>query len=305
MAYHSKKSVDGRADILVATPILDPTVTSFHCDGLLDIYLNTAHKLQGTKFKVRFSRHHAFQRDIVRARSRLARQVTESQCNYVLFIDGDNVPNSDALAGMIRADRDVVACPYPRREIHPPLTPGDVSTCLRYSYIPFEGAKTDHKECVQIKGIGFGFILIKREVIEYLTEACKWKVSPEAVMALNASDVPDPHKDAIRWALRNQFVDDFPGNDNKETTALFSLVNTVDGKMLGEDYSFSARCFEEGIKIFMYLGKGSPVEHDGMMRFGQNNSPGVTHDGSDSPLPFIGRVAKTIPEAEEYRTDDG
>ena len=156
MAYHSSKSVDGRADIFVATPILDPTVTSFHCDGLLDIYLHAPPK-------TRFARRHAFQRDIVRARSRLARQFIESPCTHLLFIDGDNVPNSAALHGMLKADRDVVACPYPRREIHPPLKPGDVSTCLRYSYIPFEGAKTDHKECVQIKGIGFGFILIKRQ----------------------------------------------------------------------------------------------------------------------------------------------
>ena len=297
MAFHSKKSTDGRADILVATPILDPTVTSFHCDGLLDIYLHAPPK-------TRFARRHAFQRDIVRARSRLARQFIESPCTHLLFVDGDNVPNSEALKGMLRADRDVVACPYPRREIHPPLRPGDLSSCLRYSYIPWEGAKADHKECVQIKGIGFGFILIKREVIEHLTEVCKWLVPAEVVTALNGCDLNEEAKDAIRLALRNTFVDDFPGNDNKETTALFSLVNTVDGKMLGEDYSFSARCFQEGIKIYMYLGKGSPVEHDGMMRFGQTNSPGVVHDGGEAPLPLIGSVAKSLPMAEEYRTDD-
>jgi len=297
MAFHSKKSADGRADILVATPILDPTVTSFHCDGLLDIYLHAPPK-------TRFARRHAFQRDIVRARSRLARQFIESPCTHLLFVDGDNVPNSEALKGMLRADRDVVACPYPRREIHPPLRPGDLSSCLRYSYIPWEGAKTDHKECVQIKGIGFGFILIKREVIEHLTEVCKWSVPAEYVTALNGSDMAEEAKDAIRLALRNTFIDDFPGNDNKETTALFSLVNTVDGKMLGEDYSFSARCFEAGIKIHMYLGKGSPCEHDGMARFGQTASPGVVHDGGEMPLPLVGSVAKALPEAEEYRTDD-
>lgn len=297
MAFHSKKSVDGRADIFVATPILDPTVTSFHCDGLLDIYLHAPPK-------TRFARRHAFQRDIVRARSRLARQFIESPCTHLLFIDGDNVPNSAALAGMLRADRDVVACPYPRREVHPPLRPGDISSCLRYSYLPWDGAKTDHKECVQIKGIGFGFILIKREVIEHLYETCKWHVSQDVLLELNGSDMSDEAKDAVRLALRNTFIDDFPGNDNKETTALFSLVNTVDGKMLGEDYSFSARCFNEGIKIFMYLGKGSPVEHDGMMRFGQSNSPGITHDGGDQPLPLIGSVAKPIPQAEEFRSDD-
>jgi hypothetical protein len=305
MAFHSTKNVDGRADILIATPILDPMVSSFHVDGLLDVYLNTAHKLQNNKIKVRFARHHAFQRDIVRARSRLARQLLESPCTHLLFIDGDNVPNSDALAGMLRADRDVVACPYPRREIHPPLKPGDLSSCLRYSYIPWEGAKTDHRECVQIKGIGFGFILIKREVVEHLYEACKWHVPDAVVTALNGSDLAEDAKDAIRLALRNTFVDDFPGNDNKETTALFSLVNTVDGKMLGEDYSFCARCFHEDIKIFMYLGKGSPVEHDGMMRFGQTNSPGVVHDGGEQPLPLVGSVLKPIPQAEEFRSDDG
>jgi hypothetical protein len=205
---------------------------------------------------------------------------------------------------MLRADKEVVACPYPRREVHPPLRPGDISSCLRYSYIPYPGATVDNKECVQIKGIGFGFILIQRRVIEKLMGNCKYRVTPMAVLALNASDIPDPEKDSIRLALKNTFVDDFPGNDNKETTAIFSLYNTEDGKMLGEDYSFCARCRDEDIKIHMYIGAGSPIEHDGMMRFGQTNSPGVTHDGGEMPLPVHGGDALHIPEAEPFRSDD-
>jgi hypothetical protein len=268
--------------IMVATPVITPEVSSFYVDGILDMYMRPpAH----TSFK----RLACFPRDIVRARSRLLRQfLDDKECTHVLYVDGDNVPSVDALRGMLEAKVDVIACPYPRREFHPALRPhetaqGNLNSCIRYSVLKHPGAKYDsRKGIVQINGIGFGFTLITRRAAEKLVEDHRWKVSAEAVAAIKATvpNDPDPNdpqgpglRDEILSQLSNTFEDDFPGNDGKETVAVFSLVNTKGDKLLkllGEDYSFCARCQDSGIPIYMYVGKGSPVEHDGMVRFTGN-----------------------------------
>ena len=258
--------------ILVATPLIMPEVTSFYCDGMLDLF---ARPPQHTTL----SRVHAFPRDIVRARSRLLRQfVEQKEYTHVLYVDGDNVPSTDALQGMLRANKDVVACPYPRREFHPLNRPHDLNSAMRYSILRQEGAKYDpNKSIVQIKGIGFGFTLITRAAAEKLIGDHRWKVSNEAISALLVSNVPNEDKKEILDQLSNVFEDDFPGNDCAETVAVFSLYNTQGNKpttlkMLGEDYSFCARCRDSGIEIWMYVGKGAPVEHDGLVRFTGNVS---------------------------------
>lgn len=256
--------------ILVATPLISPEVTSFYCDGMLDLYLRPP---PHTSFK----RLACFPRDIVRARSRLLRQfLDDKECTHVLYVDGDNVPSRDALEGMLRANVDVVACPYPRREFHPQLRPGDLNSAMRYSLLKMPGAKWDMRTSViQILGIGFGFTLITRKAAEKLVAEHRWKVSEEAVAALKASDLSEEDKTELLGQLSNVFEDDFPGNENVETVAVFNLYNAAGSKadtlkMLGEDYSFCARCRDSGIPVWMYVGKGSPVEHDGTVRFSGN-----------------------------------
>ena len=253
--------------ILVATPLISPEVTSFYCDGLMDMYLRPP---QHTTF----SRLHAFPRDIVRARSRLLRQfVIQKEFTHVLYVDGDNVPSTEALQGMLKADKDVVACPYPRREFHPQNRPGDLNSAMRYSILKLDGAKYDaNKSIIQIKGIGFGFTLISRRAAEKLIADHRWKVSDDAVAAIKASNLSTKDQEEILDQLSNVFEDDFPGNDDAETVAVFSLYNAKGNKpttlkMLGEDYSFCARCRDSGIEIWLYVGNGSPVEHDGLVRF--------------------------------------
>ena len=100
----------------------------------------------------------------------------------------------------------------------------------------------------------------------------RWKVSDEAVAAIKASNLSTKDQEEILDQLSNVFEDDFPGNDDAETVAVFSLYNAKGNKpttlkMLGEDYSFCARCRDSGIEIWLYVGNGSPVEHDGLVRF--------------------------------------
>lgn len=266
---------------MVATPVITPEVSSFYVDGMLDMYMRPP---PHTSFK----RLACFPRDIVRARSRLLRQfVEDKECTHVLYVDGDNVPSVDALRGMLEANVDVIACPYPRREFHPAGRPhetasGNLNSAMRYSVMKAPGAKYDgRKGIVQIKGIGFGFTLIARRAAEKLITDHRWKVSNDAIAAIkagvpNTKDPLDPEgpglQDEILSQLSNVFEDDFPGNENAETVAVFSLYNAAGSqkttlKMLGEDYSFCARCQDSGIPVWMYVGKGSPVEHDGMVRF--------------------------------------
>jgi hypothetical protein len=256
--------------ILVATPLIMPEVTSFYCDGMLDMF---ARPPQHTTL----TRVHAFPRDIVRARSRLLRQfVAKKEFTHVLYVDGDNVPSTEALQGMLRADKDVVACPYPRREFHPLNRPHDINSAMRYSILKMPGAKYDaNKSIVQIMGIGFGFTLITRTAAEKLIEDHRWKVSEAAIAAVRT--LPADDQKEILDQLSNVFEDDFPGNDDAETVAVFSLYNQQGNKpttlkMLGEDYSFCARCRDSGIGVWLYVGKGAPVEHDGLVRFTGNVS---------------------------------
>lgn len=263
--------------IMVVTPVITPEVSSFYVDGLLDMYMRPPPR---TSFK----RLACFPRDIVRARSRLLRQfVNDPECTHILYVDGDNVPNVDALRGMLECNVDVIACPYPRREFHPAGRPqetsgGDFRSAMRYSVmkLPPNGAKWDaRKACIQILGIGFGFTLITRRAAEKLIADHRWKVSEDAIQAIKASSIPDADKEEILSQLSNVFEDDFEGNQNAETVAVFSLYNSEGSepgklKMLGEDYSFCARCRDSGIPVWMYVGKGSPVEHDGMVRFTGN-----------------------------------
>lgn len=254
--------------ILVATPLISPEVTSFYCDGLLDMYLRPPNNTS-------FSRLHAFPRDIVRARSRLLRQfVANKEYTHVLYVDGDNVPSTEALRGMLAAKKDVIASAYPRREFHPQHRPGDLNSAMRYSILKLEGAKYDaNKSIIQIKGIGFGFTLISRAAAEKLVADHRWKVSEQAIAAVRT--LPKEDQAELLSQLSNVFEDDFPGNENAETVAVFSLYNTQGDKpdtlkMLGEDYSFCARCRDSGIDIWLYVGKGAPVEHDGLVRFTGN-----------------------------------
>jgi hypothetical protein len=237
---------------------------------MLDMYLRPPPRTS-------FRRLACFPRDIVRARSRLLRQfIEDKECTHVLYVDGDNVPSTDALKGMLECNVDVVACPYPRREFHPQIRPGDLNSAMRYSILKMPGAKWDtRKSCIQILGIGFGFTLISRRAAEKLVADHRWKVSNEAIRQIKSSEMPDDDKKEILNALSNVFEDDFPGNENVETVAVFSLYNAAGSqpdtlKMLGEDYSFCARCRDSDIPIWMYVGKGSPVEHDGMVRFSGN-----------------------------------
>lgn len=255
--------------LFVATPLLDPNVPIFHANGLMEMMCEAPKKIPNLHFAHRVT----FPRDIVRARSRLARDFLDYRtakgepATHLLFIDGDNVPNSTAIVGMLKAHKDVVACPYPRREIFPRIRPMDPASAMRYSYIPIPGAMKDIHDCVEIGGIGFGFILIRREVVEKLVAENRFLVSPETVKLIQESNLPEDAKAETLIALRNFFFDDFPGNNNKETVAIFSLYNGLDGRMFGEDYSFCFRCRDAGIKVHMYLGDGSPVEHDGILRF--------------------------------------
>lgn len=254
-----------------------------------------------TNGKVKFIRRHTFPKDIVRARSRLCRTFLEwqgedgSKADYLLFVDADNVPKSEVIASMIAADLDILGCPYPRREDHPARRLGDPLSQVRYSYQGIPGAKLDKHACVEIKGIGFGFMLIKRAVIEDMIKRSTKKCSEEAWNALVACNMPDEFKKELAIHLNNVFIDDMPGENNTPTVALFSLYWTEDSKMLGEDYSFCALARDLGYKVHMFLGEGAPIDHVGVKKWA-----GAVKDLIDSlpPGDDTARVAQVLPPSE-------
>lgn len=106
---------------------------------------------------------------ISRARSKLATEFLESDCEYLLFIDADLEFPADAVDRLIRHDRDIVAAPYSVKNIP-----------ARWA-LAFEEQPTYVAGLLKVRSVPAGFTLIKRRVFEAL-------VGPDLVFQEEADD---------------------------------------------------------------------------------------------------------------------
>lgn len=100
------------------------------------------------------------------ARNSMAQAAMDENCDYVLWIDSDMTFPADALERLMAHDKDVVTGLYfQRRGDHKPVI---------YCSIGDEGADvyTDYPKdkLFMVCGCGFGFVLMKTEVLRRITE---------------------------------------------------------------------------------------------------------------------------------------
>ena len=90
-------------------------------------------------------------------RERLIKKAIELDCTHLLFVDSDMVFETDALQGLLEANKDIVGANYNRRKL-----PLEATAEL------LDGSFGD--DLVQATSIGTGFMLIKLSVFEFLPE---------------------------------------------------------------------------------------------------------------------------------------
>jgi hypothetical protein len=188
--------------LLVATPVRAATLaTALVPLGYCDFREKLARHMPDYNGSVVFSL------DVVRARNRIAAFVLSrpefADVDNVLWVDDDNFPEDVAIVSRMVARRgDIVAASYTNKK-----------EPLRWVHsLDAEG---------KILGVGFGFTMTARHVIEKLASEAKWYVD---YFAGGALETPN---------LFGQLYDQMGGHET----------------LLSEDYSFCKRAREAGFRI--------------------------------------------------------
>lgn len=226
-----------------------PNRGTIHPETALSIW-----KLRGEEFLTEWDITDVRQEsaDICRIRARMVRHfLYETDATHLLFVDSDVAFTPDAVRGMLDADRDFVAIPYPRRDVIDfpmvrEMGASEVATpALAYRYsckLIANPPELDADACAEVEAMPLGCALISRRLLAEMTDV--------------ALDYPS---DLGRW-----FQDEIIPGQFKKTAALFNLITVENGGLLSEDYSFCYRVRAvHGQKIWMYLGLGSPASHHG------------------------------------------
>jgi hypothetical protein len=188
--------------------------------------------------------HGFFGNDLVRARSRFLAAFLRGAYSHLLFWDADVTGKPEQLmqviGGMVRAHKDIVGCPYPKKRIRWDRVDGSrdpEEQVYDYSFDPMiPPAEPDETGCIPCEGVATGFMLIARECAEKMVAHYRDELYSY-----------DPFDDA-------------------EVVQLFQLMFTeVEGKriLLSEDYSFCQRWRKMGGDVHLYAGEGAPLGHVG------------------------------------------
>jgi hypothetical protein len=186
--------------------------------------------------------------DIVRARSRLVRAfLADDAFTHLLFWDVDvTAPAAQlavALAGMAHASKAMVGIPYPKKSVHlDRVAAAGVPAAHGYNIKKEAPSAVDGTGCVEVDGLGLGFMLIERACLGTMV---------------------------LEYSRELSFLDEVVGPNGPEeleTVALFQLMFR-NGRLLSEDYSFCQRWRDLEGSVHMYLGPGTPLDHVGGYKF--------------------------------------
>jgi len=197
---------------------------------------------------------------VPRARNTLTAFFLKSDCTHLLFIDADIEFKVEDVIRLLAADKDIVVGAYPKKGINweivkkysitnPEATDNDLACAGSEYAINFQfknlAERTIEVEdgLVSLKDAGTGFMLIKRSVIEKMTEA-----------------YPDL-----------QYNNDINVDKelDKHTFALFdTIIEKSSKRYLSEDYTFCRRWQELGGKV--WLDPNISLNHYGTIPFRGN-----------------------------------
>jgi hypothetical protein len=236
-AKRGRMPVDGNQKRLF---IAIPNRGTIHPETALSIW-----KLRGEEFLTEWDITDVRQEsaDICRIRARMVRHfLYETDATHLLFVDSDVAFGPEAIRGMLDADRDFVAIPYPRRDmidfasVRKFAGTETATEALAYRYscrLVANPPELDDAACAEVEAMPLGCALLSRKLLTEMT-----------VKALT-------------------FNDELTPGVFKKTAALFNLLMGQNDGLLSEDYSFCARVRAMGSKVWMYLGLGSPASHHG------------------------------------------
>ena len=169
---------------------------------------------------------------IQRGRNNIARAFLELQADYLMFIDADQKFLANDIAKMIKANKGIIGGAVPMKDInwesvrsgaeqkHPALH--RLTGVFNVNELEGHGFKKT-EEPFQVKHVGTGFMLIKREVFEHLAPHVGWYTEKQW-----ANTIAKPSK-----------VYDF------------FQVGKVDNQLLSEDYFFCHKYREVGGEIWL------------------------------------------------------
>lgn len=193
---------------------------------------------------------------ITRARDSLAKDFLESPCTHLMFIDSDIGFNPQDIVRMVHADKDVICGLYPKKEINwVQVQDAAINGTSAQELHNYTGAfvmnavnPTDTEvrgvlgEPMEISNGGTGFMLIKREVFEKLSETVPEYNSDMYFI------VDTERKPRIIKQFFNTSIDKDSGN-----------------RLLSEDYHFCKIAREAGFRV--YAAPWAELSHTGSYTF--------------------------------------
>lgn len=199
---------------------------------------------------------------VTRARNYLTAQFLSSPATHLMWVDADIGFDANDIVGMVRADKDIVCGIYPKKEIHwrevaraaregvPAERLNEYERSLVVNLIDDSPERVTADGLVEIANAGAGFMLIKREVFEALSD-----------------DVPS-------------YVDgSTPGIELKAFYAV-SIDPAAGNSLLSEDFHFCKLARDRGFKI--YAAPRVRLNHTGTYVFG-SRSAAVPPDPGGTP----------------------
>jgi hypothetical protein len=233
-----------RPHLIVATPCYGGSVTNYY--ALSAIKLQAACMERGIELSFRMLGGDAL---ITRARNNLVAEfLAEPAATHLLFIDADIGFRAEQVFALIEAERDVVAAAYPMKIVNwdraqaqaaagRPLVPAATMSYAVEFLDP--AAITPVGGLAQVRYVGTGFMLIRRDVFRHL-----------------AAHYPELKFRGFGMAR--------PG-DTERYGFFESMIDPATGSYLSEDYAFCKRWRDIGGEIWINL--DSRLTHVGAIAF--------------------------------------
>lgn len=185
----------------------------------------------GINFRVTTLRNESL---VTRARNILTAMFLESDCTHLLFIDSDIEFDSDSILRALAYDKPIMAAAYPKKAL-----PIQYAINFKFQDIDTKQVRVENG-AVEVLDASTGFFLIKREVLEKMTQAY-----PE-LHYRNDSNIDEKY--------------------NKYCYALFDTwLDPDDNRYLSEDYTFCRRWQKIGGEI--WLDPNTKLNHVGSYTF--------------------------------------